>query len=55
MACVRENFRMNPVFTMPLWRRVGAPGGAKIGEFDVPHGVSQKLSSGLDVDIIDAE
>ncbi|KAL4749004.1 hypothetical protein BDW72DRAFT_205134 [Aspergillus terricola var. indicus] len=23
MACVRENFRMNPVFTMPLWRRVG--------------------------------
>ncbi|KAJ6114460.1 hypothetical protein N7486_000238 [Penicillium sp. IBT 16267x] len=30
MACVRENFRMNPVFTMPLWRRVGYPGGLDI-------------------------
>lgn len=39
MACVRENFRLNPVFTMPLWRRVGSPGGASIGNFHVPYGV----------------
>ena len=40
MACVRENFRLNPVFTMPLWRRVESPSGATIGEFEVPYGVS---------------
>lgn len=40
MACVRENFRVNPVFTMPLWRRVGYPDGLKIGEAFIPYGVS---------------
>ncbi|KAJ5468640.1 Cytochrome P450E-classgroup I [Penicillium sp. IBT 31633x] len=45
MACVRENFRMNPVFTMPLWRCVGSPGGAKIGGVEVPHGTSVCISN----------
>ena len=40
MACVRENFRINPVFTMPLWRRVGRPDGLQIGEYHIPHNVS---------------
>lgn len=40
MACVRENFRLNPVFTMPLWRRVGYPTGVDIGEHHIPHDVS---------------
>lgn len=40
MACVRENLRMNPVFTMPLWRRVHSQSGTQIGEYHVPHGVS---------------
>ena len=39
MACVRENFRINPVFTMPLWRRVGRPDGLQIGEYHIPHNV----------------
>lgn len=39
MACVRENFRLSPVFTMPLWRRVGYPTGVDIGEHHIPHGV----------------
>jgi len=39
MACVRENFRINPVFTMPLWRRVGRPGGLEIGKYHIPYGV----------------
>ncbi|KAJ5409762.1 Cytochrome P450 E-class group I [Penicillium crustosum] len=45
MACVRENFRLNPVFTMPLWRCVGSPGGAKIGEFDVACGTNVCISN----------
>jgi benzoate 4-monooxygenase len=40
MACVRENFRLNPVFTMPLWRRVGFTGGVNIGKHHIPQGVS---------------
>lgn len=40
MACVKENFRLNPVFTMPLWRRVGFPGGVDIGKHHIPQGVS---------------
>lgn len=40
MACVRENFRMNPVFNMPLWRRVGYPGGIEIAGHHIPEGVS---------------
>lgn len=45
MACVRENFRLNPVFTMPLWRRVGYPGGINIGDHYIPHGVSSRVLS----------
>lgn len=40
MACVRENFRINPVFTMPLWRRVGYPAGVEISNSHIPYGVS---------------
>ncbi|KGO39078.1 Cytochrome P450, E-class, group I [Penicillium expansum] len=45
MACVRENFRLNPVFTMPLWRSVGSPSGARIGDFDVPCGTNVCISN----------
>jgi cytochrome P450 len=40
VACVRENFRMDPVFTMTLWRRVTSPMGTEIGDHLIPHGVS---------------
>lgn len=43
MACVRENFRINPVFTMPLWRQVKSLGGVNIGEHHIPHGVGFRL------------
>jgi len=39
MACIRENFWINPVFTMPLWRRVGCPAGLEIGEYHILYGV----------------
>jgi hypothetical protein len=39
MACVRENFRMNPVFSMNLWRRVLGE-SLQVGEYSIPHGVS---------------
>ncbi|PLB42242.1 cytochrome P450 [Aspergillus candidus] len=45
MACVRENFRLNPVFTMPLWRRVGYPTGVDIGEHHIPHDTSICISN----------
>ena len=45
MACIRENFRLKPVFTMPLWRRVGYPAGVDIGEHHIPHDVSSPLRS----------
>ena len=38
--CVRENFRITPVFTMPLARRVMAPEGVMIGGRHIPQGVS---------------
>jgi benzoate 4-monooxygenase len=40
MACISENFRMNPVFTMNLWRRVHSREGAVIAGHHVPYGVS---------------
>lgn len=46
MACVRENFRLNPVFTMPLWRRVGHAGGVQIGKHHIPHDVSPSALHG---------
>ncbi|KAL1860965.1 hypothetical protein Plec18167_003752 [Paecilomyces lecythidis] len=45
MACVRENFRLNPVFTMPLWRRVHYPQGLQFGEFDIPRGTNVCISN----------
>ncbi|KAF9888040.1 hypothetical protein FE257_009304 [Aspergillus nanangensis] len=45
MACVRENFRMNPVFTMPLWRRVNSPAGVQIGNVHIPHGTNICISN----------
>ncbi|KAJ5549420.1 hypothetical protein N7513_006654, partial [Penicillium frequentans] len=45
MACVRENFRMNPVFNMPLWRRVGYPGGIEIAGHHIPEETSVCISN----------
>ncbi|CAK7201023.1 hypothetical protein SEUCBS139899_003724 [Sporothrix eucalyptigena] len=38
--CVRENFRLTPVFTMPLARRVMAPEGVVVGGQHFPQGTS---------------
>jgi hypothetical protein len=38
--CVKDNFRITPVFTMPLARRIMAPEGAIIGGECIPFGVS---------------
>lgn len=43
--CIRENFRITPVFTMPLARRVMAPGGLYIGGKLIPRGVSKPQQS----------
>jgi benzoate 4-monooxygenase len=40
MACINENFRINPVFSMPLPRLVFAPEGHAIGGHQIPPGVS---------------
>lgn len=40
MACIRENFRLNPVFTMPLARTIMADKGANIDGEIIPKGVS---------------
>lgn len=40
-ACIRENYRISPVFTMPLPRTVIEPGGAIIDGYHVPQGVSR--------------
>jgi len=42
--CVKENFRITPVFTMPLARRVVDPTGVKIGTYHFPQGVSLETS-----------
>ncbi|KAF4339548.1 cytochrome P450 monooxygenase [Fusarium beomiforme] len=36
MACIYENFRINPVFTMPLPRKITTPGGFTIHECQIP-------------------
>ncbi|EXM20719.1 Cytochrome P450 [Fusarium oxysporum f. sp. vasinfectum] len=36
MACIHENFRINPVFTMPLPRKIMAPGGLVIQGCQIP-------------------
>lgn len=51
-ACVRENFRINPVFTMPLWRRVNYPAGVGVGGYHIPHGVSFPFPSCSESEII---
>ncbi|KAJ3528134.1 hypothetical protein NM208_g10348 [Fusarium decemcellulare] len=38
MACLNENFRINPVFTMPLERRVTMEGGFEIEGHIIPKG-----------------
>jgi Cytochrome P450 len=43
MACIQENFRINPVFTMPLMRRVTAKEGIIIDGHFVPRGVSSNV------------
>ena len=40
MACINENFRLNPVFTMPLPRKVNTPGGAEIAGRVIPEGTT---------------
>jgi cytochrome P450 len=40
--CIKENFRITPVFTMPLARRVTAPEGVMIGGQRIPSGVSRR-------------
>ena len=45
--CMRENFRITPVFTMPLARRVTAPEGIVIADQHIPQGVSVTPSSSL--------
>lgn len=39
MACLQENFRMNPVFTMPLPRKVAISGGMNIDGRHIPENV----------------
>jgi cytochrome P450 len=39
MACVNENFRMTPVFTMQLWRRVTRSEGLAVGNTVLPQNV----------------
>lgn len=38
--CMKENFRIRPVFTMPLARRVLNPEGIVIAGNHIPYGVS---------------
>ncbi|OAL36936.1 hypothetical protein AYO20_03705 [Fonsecaea nubica] len=42
-ACIRENFRMTPVFTMPLPRKVCDPEGAVIDGVYVPPGTNVSM------------
>lgn len=39
--CIKENFRLTPVFTMPLARRITQPQGIVIAGRHLPQGVSQ--------------
>jgi cytochrome P450 len=47
--CMRENFRITPVFTMPLARRVMAPEGLVISGHHIPQGVSLRLTESQDL------
>lgn len=48
-ACIKENFRLNPVFTMPLWRRVPFSGGLSIGGVEVPPEVTPSAPTKLGI------
>lgn len=39
MACIKENFRITPVFTMPLPRLVTSPSGVDISGYHIPRDV----------------
>lgn len=41
-ACIKESFRLTPIFGMPLPRRVEVPGGMEIAGEHIPRGVSHK-------------
>lgn len=41
--CVKENYRLNPVFTMPLARRITSPAGLSICGSHFPQGVSEEI------------
>ena len=41
--CVKENFRITPVFTMPLARRVTAPEGIFVTGRHIKQGVSEQI------------
>lgn len=43
--CIKENFRLTPVFTMPLARRVTAPEGIVIADRHIKQGVSSWQSA----------
>lgn len=38
--CIKENFRITPIFTLPLARRVMSPEGIVIAGEHIPQGVS---------------
>ena len=43
LACIRENFRVTPVFTMPLVRTVASPEAMSVNGVFVPPGVSHGI------------
>lgn len=45
VACIRESFRVSPVFTMPLPRTVIDPAGMEVSGVHVPTGVSLAKSN----------
>ena len=42
--CIKENFRITPVFTMPLARRVTMPEGTNIAGNHIPFAVGSLIS-----------
>ena len=45
--CIKENFRLTPVFTMPLARRITQPHGVVIADRYLPQGVSNSFPLGV--------
>lgn len=50
--CMKENFRITPVFTMPLARRIRLPEGVNIAGKHIPYAVSHRLSR-ISAEILD--